>query len=320
MPDYQIFGGSLHSEVSFPELAPAPSALTPRWMLTTTDRARPVGDPVVVGREEVESGVQVTLSRHANGLRLNFDDTGTFDISVDGARIEWARPAEPDLAAVRKDILGRVLAVCLHQQGVISLHGSAVALSGVAVAFLAPKFHGKSTTAAALVDSGALLLADDIVAISVAGAPIVLPSVPFIQLWKDSAAHVAPASVAVPGDEGGVKLQRRWNEAGRNADTPAPLAAVYLLAPVLPGGAGWRQASPPLDCGGRPRHARAGEGRQPARRGTPGRAVAADGRPGGPDSGVPPRNSPGLRTPARIDRRPLEVAPPSGSGPPSDGS
>ena len=235
MPDYQIFGGSLHSEVSFPELAPAPSALTPRWMLTTTDRARPVGDPVVVGREEVESGVQVTLSRHANGLRLNFDDTGTFDISVDGARIEWARPAEPDLAAVRKDILGRVLAVCLHQQGVISLHGSAVALSGVAVAFRAPKFHGKSTTAAALVDSGALLLADDIVAISVAGAPIVLPSVPFIQLWKDSAAHVAPASVAVPGDEGGVKLQRRWNEAGRNADTPAPLAAVYLLAPVLPG-------------------------------------------------------------------------------------
>ncbi len=197
MPDYQIFGGSLRSDLSFPELAPATSALPPRWTLTTSDCAMPVSDPVVVGREEVEPGVQVTLSRHSNGLRLTFDDTGTFDISNDGARIDWAPPAEPDLASVRKDVLGRVLAVCLHQQGVVALHGSAVEISGVAVAFMAPKFHGKSTTAAALVDSGAQLLADDIVAISTDGVPVVLPSVPFIQLWKDSAARVAPASVAV---------------------------------------------------------------------------------------------------------------------------
>ena len=232
MPDYQIFGGGFRSELKFPELTPASSTRPPRWMLTATDRAGPITGAVAVGREEVEPGIEVTLSQHSAGLRLTFDDTGTFDISADGARIEWAHPAEPDLAAVRKDILGRVLAVCLHQQGVISLHGSAVALSGVAVAFLAPKFHGKSTTAAALVDSGALLMADDIVAISTDNPPVVLPCVPFIQLWKDSASHVAPASVAVPGDEGGAKLQRRWDEAGRNADSPAPLAAVYLLAPV----------------------------------------------------------------------------------------
>jgi hypothetical protein len=236
MPDYHIFGGSLRSDLSFPELVPAPSTLPPRWMLTTSDSARPVAGSVVVGREEVEPGVQVTLTRHEHGLRLTFDDTGTFDISTDGARIDWAPPAEPDFASVRKDVLGRVLAVCLHQQGVVALHGSAVELSGVAVAFLAPKFHGKSTTAAALVDSGALLLADDIVAISTDGTPAVLPSVPVIQLWKDSAARVAPAAVAVAGDEGGVKLQRRWAESGRNSDAPAPLSALYLLAPVLPGG------------------------------------------------------------------------------------
>ncbi len=236
MPDYQIFGGSLRSDLSFPELSLAPSTLPPRWMLTTPDRAMPVANPVVVGREEVELGVQVTLSRHSNGLRLAFDDTGTFDISTDGARIDWAPPAEPDFASVRKDVLGRVLAVCLHQQGVVALHGSAVELSGVAVAFLAPKFHGKSTTAAALVDSGALLLADDIVAVSTDGVPVVLPSVPFIQLWKDSAARVAPESVPVAGDGGGGKLQRRWAESSRNADGPVQLAAVYLLVPISPGG------------------------------------------------------------------------------------
>jgi hypothetical protein len=234
MPDYQIFGGILRSELTFPELTPA-AALPPRWLLTTSDHAPPPFHSVTMGQEEVEPGVQVSLSRHEGGLRLAFDDTGIFDISHDGARIEWTRPAEPDMASVRKDVLGRVLAVCLHQQGVVALHGSAVDLSGVAVAFLAPKFHGKSTTAAALVDTGARLLADDVVAVTTGPHPAVLPSVPFIHLWSDSAARVAPASVAVPGNERGPKLQRRWDESGRNADAPAPLAAVYLLAPVPPG-------------------------------------------------------------------------------------
>jgi hypothetical protein len=188
-----------------------------------------------MGSEEVEPGIRVTLSRHERGLRLVFDDTGAFEISADGTRIVWARPAEPDVASARKDILGRVLAVCLHLQGVVVLHGSAVEVSGEALSFLAPKFHGKSTTAAALVESGARLLADDLVAVSMSDPPAVLPSVPFIQLWKDSAARVAPRSAPVPGDEEGAKLQRRWDGAGQNAVAAAPLGAVYLLAPVPPG-------------------------------------------------------------------------------------
>jgi len=234
MPDYTIFGGALRSQVELPELVSA-TAHSPRWELTVLDQPHRTDDAVVMGSEEVEPGIRVTLSRHERGVRLVFDDTGTFDISSDGSRIEWARPAEPDMASVRKDILGRVLAVCLHQQGVVALHGSAVQLSGVALAFLAPKFHGKSTTAAALVDSGARLLADDLVAVSLVDPPAVLPSVPFIQLWKDAAARVAPGSVAVPGDEDGPKLQRRWDGPAQNADIAAPLAAVYLLAPVPPG-------------------------------------------------------------------------------------
>lgn len=237
MPDYQVFGGILHSQLTFPELVPA-AALPPRWVLAEPAQAVAVSNAVLLGREQVEPGVEVTLSRHDAGLRLAFDDTGIFDISVDGCRIDWTRPADPNLPSVRKDVLGRILAVCLHQQGVVTLHGSAVELAGVAIAFLAPKFHGKSTTAAALVNAGARFLTDDVVAVTPGPAPAVLPGVPIVQLWEDSAARVALEAAALPADEGAPKVQRRWDAVTQQARASAPLAAVYLLAPVPPGAPG----------------------------------------------------------------------------------
>ena len=233
MPDYRLFGSTLRSQLHLPELRT--SGGTPvRWALTTTNTLPSVSNPVVMGQEEVEPGVGVKLTRHDSGLRLTFDDTGTFDISPDGSTISWCPPSLPDMDAARKDVLGRVLSVCLHLQGSMVLHGSAVDLDGHAVAFLAPKFHGKSTTAAALVDSGARLLADDLVVVSSEKPPTVLPSLPYVQLWQDSAKHVAPDTVAVEGSEASKKAQRRWDLPGRVADSAVTLAAIYLLAPIPP--------------------------------------------------------------------------------------
>ncbi len=191
---------------------------------------------VAMGREEVESGIRVTLSRHDAGLRLVFDDTGTFDISSDGARIEWARPPRPTSPRCARTSSGACSRSASISRESIALHGSAVELGGVAIAFLAPKFHGKSTTAAALVDAGARLLADDIVAVSpAASSRPSCPAFPWCSSGRTAAARVAPASVAVPGSAEGRKLQRRWDAAERNAGDAAPLDGVYLLVPVAPG-------------------------------------------------------------------------------------
>jgi hypothetical protein len=231
MPDYQLFGGCLRSELEFPELSPAVTD-TPRWTLKRLDRLPDLPDPCRLGTEDVDTGVTVTLYRAGLRFRLAFDDTGVFDISEGGRRIDWTAPPAPDLEAVRKDVLGRVLAVALDQEGTITLHGSAVAIGGVAVAFLAPKFHGKSTTATALVNAGGRLLADDLVPVTGGELPMVLPSVPVVQLWADSAAHVAGAATPVTPDQVAPKLQVAWRASDRNAATAVPLAAVYLLAPI----------------------------------------------------------------------------------------
>jgi hypothetical protein len=237
MPDYHIFGGVLRSEVAFPELTEAPSGCqSPRWWLSRSAVAPSRSNLEFLGTADVTATASVTLSRNGDTLQLDFDDTGVFVVSPDGCRIAWTPKAEPDMIAVRRDLLGRVFAVALHQQRVVTLHGSAVDLGGQAIAFLAPKYHGKSTTAAALVDSGATLLADDIVAVTTEGVPRVLPSVPTVQLWDDSAALVAQGAVALADRVTARKVQVRWRESYQTAADSAPLAAIYLLAPVQPDG------------------------------------------------------------------------------------
>jgi len=234
MPDYRIFGNVLRSDLTFPELVPCHSTSQPKWLLSRVSQLPSFSNPEFIGKEEVEPGVSVSLYRSADVFRLVFDDTGSFDVSADGCRIDWLAPETPDLAAVRKDVLGRVFATCLQQEGIVTLHGSAVELGGLAVAFLAPKFHGKSTTALALVESGGRLLADDLVAVSGSLKPAVMPGVPFVQLWRDSAERAA-ASASVRGDAAAPKLQLGWDAPERNLTVSAPLEAVYLLAPIRPG-------------------------------------------------------------------------------------
>ena len=120
MPDYQLFGGVLRSAVAMPELAPAEGAIA-SWTLRQVDAAAMGGALEVLGREDVDTGVEVALCRVPDGLRLAFDDTGTFDILDQGQRIDWAAPQAPDMEAVRKDILGRVLAVALSMQTTMAL-------------------------------------------------------------------------------------------------------------------------------------------------------------------------------------------------------
>lgn len=231
MPDYQLFGGYLRSELEFPELAPT-SADSPTWTLRRRTGLPELSGLSRMGTEDVDTGVTVTLFRAGRNLRMVFDDTGAFDISPDGRRIDWVAPPAPDMEAVRKDVLGRVLAVALDQAGVTTLHGSAVALGGKAVAFLAPKFHGKSTTATALVNAGGRLLADDLVPVTGSGRPMVLPSIPVVQLWADSAARVGGGAAPVTPAQVAPKIQVVWKDANRNSGAAIPLVAVYLLAPV----------------------------------------------------------------------------------------
>jgi hypothetical protein len=134
---------------------------------------------------------------------------------------------------------GPVLGFALQLQGLVSIHGSAVVVDGLAIGFLAPSGYGKSTLAAALLQRGGALLSDDVLALDLRdGAPWVLPSYPVMKLWPHSLASLM-------GEEAWQALPRHasWlekrvapaRELGEVCDEARPLRALHVLVPVSAG-------------------------------------------------------------------------------------
>lgn len=228
MPDYSVYGGSLRSEIPFSFLPIATSA--PRWFFRRAPGAAPQSAGELLGEDRVDGSLRVRLYRHEAGFRLVYDDTGTFDVNASGTHIDWFAATGAVMEAVQLDVLGRVLPTAMYAAGALCLHGSAVQMNGGAVAFLAPKGHGKSTLAHALVAAGARLVTDDVAPIDLADAPRMRPGVPHLRLLRDAARHLRVGEDHRTGPGGKVVI-----EPGNLFDVSSetlPVAALYRLQPV----------------------------------------------------------------------------------------
>ncbi len=145
-----------------------------------------------------------------------------------GCEILYERAGTVEESWLQQCLLGPSFGMLLHQRGLLVLHASAVEMEdGRAVAFVGQKGAGKSTTAAAMHTLGCRLVADDIVALNMSGAPQVLPGPPQVKLWPDaaSAVHVRPDAL----DRLHSRLEKRiWNLDAYGAGA-ARLSHIYAL-------------------------------------------------------------------------------------------
>lgn len=230
MPNYTTFAGCLSSnQLLFPEL-PLSDVQVPKWSLRVSQEPSSGELGELLGAWP-DPSCKIELCRLRTGFRLHHSCTGEFDISADGAELVWYPRPETTPEMARNDVLGRVMAVALHAAGGLTLHGSAVAIEERVVAFLAPKHHGKSTLAAALVREGARLVTDDIVAVELDGPAQVRSGVHSMRLCTDSADRLIEQ-----------KTPRRFGVDGKHVVDHAgphlvmlgmaPLSAIYVLRPV----------------------------------------------------------------------------------------
>ncbi len=226
---FRVFGGQLSAPFPFPELRTADDSAPVDWTLHVGSAEPPELSSTAVGRDELVPGVEATLVRTPLGLRLSFDDTGTFDVNDGGATVTWYPVAGIDRELVRVDILGRVLAIAVHERGLLSLHGSGVSMGGKGIGFLAPKGSGKSTLALTLASHGARLLTDDTLPIDPAKG-LAYPGVHSVRLWTDAAERFAEL-----GDwRMGLSDKRTFDLLPDSLvqHEAVPLGALYELVPV----------------------------------------------------------------------------------------
>ena len=121
------------------------------------------------------------------------------------------------------------LTVLLQQRSVVTLHAAGIATEAGAVLLLGRSGIGKSALAAALVERGSALLADDVTGIvpDAGGRPLALPAFPRQRLWAHTLDEMGWRSkVHAPLRCG---MEKYWLRAPRSCPTPLPVCAAFVL-------------------------------------------------------------------------------------------
>jgi hypothetical protein len=122
-----------------------------------------------------------------NEFLLHMDGIAHYHVR-DGVHITVQPASGADQSAVQLFLFGSALGVLLHQRGMLPMHASAIAVKGKAVLFTGASGAGKSTTAAALMQRGCGLIADDITVVYAdpSGMALAAPAFPYMKLWAQS--------------------------------------------------------------------------------------------------------------------------------------
>lgn len=233
--DYQAFGGVLRSEIEFPELKATNNCPKPDWTLIVEPARPPHRALTLMGERRVRDELY-RLWRSSQGFRLEYSHGGTFDLSKDGRLIVWYHDESAIMELVRNIVLGPAIALALELAGCFCLHGSGIAFGRRALAFIGPKYFGKSTLATALTTAGARLLGDDLLVMHPGPSETTIrPGIASVRLWPDVAAALSLVQVCrtiIPG----VKTTATGFATDEVASSQCSLAAVYVLSPFASNG------------------------------------------------------------------------------------
>lgn len=229
---FRVFGGFLASDRPLPGLPVASHIGDGQAALC---ELRTVDSPVqpaahsagarFIGAMTYGNGVVVTLARARDErTEIAITDTGRFTLA--GRTITHLAPPQVDRDTVLLDLIGVVLPYALHHDGAWCIHASAVQTPAGVIAFVAPSGTGKSTLAAACVQRGCALVADDVVVLraSTDGISVTPSGVP-LRLQVETAR-------AVGAETSGADAWGKLRIDGAMADVILPLAAIYVVQAV----------------------------------------------------------------------------------------
>lgn len=153
---------------------------------------------------------------------------GTVDI-LDGRQIVVDPDPGADAEGLSLCVFGMAFAYILLQRDLTPLHASAIELNGQVIALLGQGGQGKSSTAAVLRERGHRVIADDLIAVSLAGPvpQVIGQDLPHLKIWANAAAPMGISTAdALPLRDGVARMSK---PRGRVDFVKAPLAACIQL-------------------------------------------------------------------------------------------
>lgn len=177
---YFAYGLGIESALPIPEFIPGETRCD---VTIGIERDRTIFD--YVPKEVIEEPLALNFSSEEAVVYLK--DAGVF--LVQGGRQIVVIPApEASEHLIRLALVGTVMAILLHQRGLLVLHASVVNMQGGAVAFLGNSGEGKSSMAAALYARGYCIITDDVAPVSWdQGKAAICPGFPQIKLSREVA-------------------------------------------------------------------------------------------------------------------------------------
>ena len=147
---------------------------------------------------------------------------------VEGGREVAVAPLGGDDADVAAFLAGTPFTALLQQRGVLTLHAASVATDHGAVLLLGRSGIGKSSLAAALVERGFPLIADDVTGVAVADdRAMALPAFASLRLWADTLDKMRWRGRGESKVRQGA--DKYWMPVERACAVPLPVRAAFAL-------------------------------------------------------------------------------------------
>lgn len=214
---YRCYGLTFASDFALPELA----AAAPNTVTDVTIRHAPVP------RDGLADGHQIGpyLWTSDRALWLHVPGVARFLVQ-DGREITIDAEDGGDDDSQRVFLLGSAFGALLSQREYLVLHGNAVRVGDACLVCVGPSGAGKSTLAAAFMQRGHELIADDVVPVDAAGRA--LPGFARVKLWQDAAERLGIATEGLHRVRPGM-AKFSLPSPGRATEQPWPVRWIYIL-------------------------------------------------------------------------------------------
>jgi hypothetical protein len=240
---YSVFGLRIRSNIEIPGF-PAPSDNLPVDVVVTLGSLPSWLDPVLPRNQDAwyvspdlgdNGGPSSRVWQILEGeyFRILYDDGTDCVMDRQGTHIWIQWPGHFTVKDVVPYLQGQLLGLAQRLRGVTCLHASAIVIGQTAIAIAGPKGRGKSSTAAAFLQLGFPVLADDVVPIFEDGGRFMArPAHSRLWLRADMVETLYGSSDALP------QFAPSWrkhyldlNAAGPGQPgEPKQLGAIYILA------------------------------------------------------------------------------------------